>query len=149
MILDRVNRQTFLDRLQTLTPDSQRQWGSLTVTGMIRHLRRAFEVSLDEVPIPDNGNVLTKTIVKWVSLYLPIPIPRGKIKLPDVFTPDPEGDFEKELQALIVKYDEFVSALVSEPERKALSILFGEMTLTEWSYLHGSHWNHHLKQFGV
>ncbi len=149
MKLDRASRDVFLNRLHCLTPESERQWGSLTVAGMVRHLRRAFEVSLNEVTVPDNGNWLTKTVVKWMSLYLPIPIPRGKIKLPEVFTPEPEEDFESEVRALIEKYDDFVNALEKDPHQKALSILFGEMTLSEWSYLHGPHWDHHLKQFGV
>jgi hypothetical protein len=149
MRLHRENREHFLTRLDTLTPDSQRQWGALSVTGMIRHLNRTFEISLGEVTVPDKGNFLTKTVGKWASLYLPIPIPRGMIKLPDVFTPNPEGDFESEKRALLDKLDEFLDRLERDPERKGLSILFGWMTLEEWSYLHGSHWNHHLKQFGA
>ncbi len=149
MKLNRENQTHFLTRLQTLRPESQRRWGSLTVTGMIRHLRRTFEISLNEVTVPDKGNLLTKTVGKWASLYLPIPIPRGRIKLPDVFTPEPEGDFESEREALLEKLDAFIETLEKEPGRKGLSILFGWMTLSEWSRLHGAHWNHHLKQFGV
>ena len=149
MKLDRSNRERFRTRLQSLTPESKGRWGSLTVTGMVRHLRRAFEISLGEVSVPDKGNFLTKTWVKWISLYLPLPIPRGRIRLPDVFTPDPEGDLEQEIRALIEKYDAFVTALEEDPGRREMSILFGGMTLAEWSRLHGSHWDHHLKQFGV
>ncbi|MCB9784358.1 MAG: hypothetical protein H6751_15455 [Candidatus Omnitrophica bacterium] len=45
--------------------------------------------------------------------------------------------------------DEYLEVLEKEPERIGLSIYFGKMTMTEWSRLHGAHWHHHLKQFGV
>ena len=149
MKLDRPNRQHFVNRLQSLTPASERRFGSLTVTGMLRHLNRTFEICLEEVGVPDRGNVLTKTIGKWVSIYLPIPIPPGRIKMPDVFTPEPEQEFETEREALIKKLDEYLEVLEKEPDRTGLSIYFGKMTMPEWSRLHGAHWHHHLKQFGV
>ena len=149
MKLESATRDQFLGRLNSLTPESERRFGSLTVTQMIRHLYRTFEMTLEEVDVPDNGNLLTKTVGKWASIYLPIPIPPGKIKMPDIFTPEPEYDFEGEREALIGKLDQYLEVLEKEPNRTGLSILFGNMTMTEWSRLHGAHWHHHLKQFGA
>jgi len=149
MKLEAASRDHFLTRLNALTPQSERQFGSLTITGMLRHLRRTFEMTLEEIEVPDNGNLLTKTVGKWATIYLPIPIPPGKIKMPDIFTPEPDFDFEGEHEALIAKLDQYLEVLEKDPNRTGLSILFGHMTMTEWSRLHGAHWDHHLKQFGV
>lgn len=149
MKLDRTTRDQFIERLMTLTPKSGRKWGTLTVTGMVRHLHRSFEVSLGEVEVPDWGNFLTKTVGKWFVLNVPLPIPRGRIKAPDVFVPEDSGDLDTERRVLIEKLDEYLDALEREPNRSAAGFIFGPMTLVEWSRLHGGHWDHHLKQFGV
>lgn len=149
MKLDRTTKDQFVQRLMALTSESRRLWGSLTVTGMVRHLHRSFEVSLGEVEVPDWGNFLTKTVGKWFVLNIPLPIPRGRIKAPDVFVPEDSGDLDAERKALVDKLDEYLEALERTPDRSAAGFIFGPMTLAEWSRLHGGHWDHHLRQFGV
>jgi hypothetical protein len=142
------SKPLFVRRINAVTPASQRQFGSLEPVGMIRHLRLAMELSLGEANIPDTSNIFGRTIGRYVAFHL-IPWPKGKIKAPPAFTPPPEKDFDTERVLLNASIDRFIATLNREPQKVVSHPVFGAMTMTYWTRVHGKHFDHHLKQFGV
>lgn len=135
-------------RLEKLTAESQRRWGTLDAPAMLRHLRRVCELSLGTEPIEDQSNLFTRTVLRFLALYV-IPWPKGKIKAPDHFTPPAEGDVAAEFAKLKAELQRFAEAAEREPGRIRNHPFFGPLTLATWSRVHGLHIDHHCKQFGV
>ncbi len=78
-----VNRQTmprYNARIQELSADSKGLWGELNATRMIAHLRRMFEISLEEYPVEDRSNWFTRSVARWYAFQVPVPWPKGKLK---------------------------------------------------------------------
>lgn len=144
--LDRDHLKTHCDRLRRIESTDPAKWGSLTPVGMICHLRTSVEISLGQCESEDASNLFTRTVLKWVALHMPWP--KGKVKAPDSLTPPPEEDLRGERERLLIRVEEFLTALESEPNRRAQHPAFGSIPLSQWALFHGLHFNHHLNQFG-
>ena len=70
--LTRDECDTLIRRLRSVRPDTERQWGRMTAHQMVCHLADVCRMAIGEVPVRDTSNALTRTIVKWVALYLPL-----------------------------------------------------------------------------
>jgi hypothetical protein len=155
------NKSTFEDfnaRLNNVSADSERQWGTLDATAMLRHLRFVFEASLGEVDThgqaapglgwvpktPGVRDLMFLISFKWFTDW-----PKGKLKAPKEWTPPSEQPFDEEGKQLLQKMEQFVDELAATPDKRTFSPLLGYIPLTKWSVVHGAHMNHHLKQFGV
>jgi hypothetical protein len=148
VFLKETDCASFIARINAVKADSSRQFGSLDATAMLCHLRRGVEISLGEVHLPDTGNFFTRTIGRFLVFYV-VPWPKGKIKAPPAFTPVPENNFEAERELLRQAIDRFIKVAEREPEKVVSHPVFGPMTMTYWCRVHGKHFDHHLKQFGV
>ena len=89
--LDAQSLPDFQKRLQTLTADDRPAWGTITPTGLMRHLIKAFRASLGDVTITDQSSWLSRTITRWIVLYMPIRWPKG-IKAPKGAVDQPDAD---------------------------------------------------------
>ena len=136
-------------RLNHLRPDAVRKWGALTVTDMMRHLTHTLDLTIGTEQFPSLATFKTRYIIRYLALYLAPRWPRGKVKLPDSFTPTAAGDFEAERTELVAAMGRFVEAAEREPGRKVSHPLFGPFTLRQWQRFHGRHVDHHLSQFGA
>lgn len=140
--------EIFKNRVNQLTADSPRKWGTMSAAAMLRHLRHLLELSLSEVEVKDQSNVFTKYVVRPIAFHVLPDWPKGKIKAPDHLTPKAE-DFDQERQKLIAAFDRFVDAVSKSPDKMALHPLFGSYPIHYWAFLHGRHFEHHFRQFGV
>ena len=136
-------------RIQALGADSKGLWGELDATRMIAHLRRAIEISLEEVPVEDRSNWFTRSVVRWYAFRAPVPWPKGKLKAIPVFLPDDARDFELERQALLDAMDQFTQWEEDRPDTRTAHPFFGPLRLGYWSIVHGRHFDFHLRQFRV
>ena len=148
MRLTDSTKSVFCARLNALTPQSQPQFGKLNTAGMVVHMRIVLELSLGEIVEPDHSTFFSRTVVRFL-VYNVVPWPKGKVKVPEQFTPPPRGDLDAERRALLATIGRFLAAEQREPGRKTLHPMFGPMTLNYWQKAHGMHFDHHLKQFGV
>ena len=77
------NRQDFnaiRSRIESLTADDQRLWGSMTVGGMVCHLSDAFKVAAGEKPTAKaRFGVIPGPVMKWMALRAPVKWPRHAI----------------------------------------------------------------------
>jgi len=139
-----------MDRINRITPETQLLWGSMSSARMLRHLRLAFEASLGEVVVEDRSNFFTRNILAFIVFHLWTNWPKGKIKVPDSLTPEPDGDLDSERRKLIEAGDRFLDALEEDPNRLGgAHPMFGRQRISSWSLMHGVHMDHHLRQFGV
>lgn len=145
--LDRETAAAYAGRFEALSPEAAPQWGTMSPVQMVAHLRRTVEISLGEHAVPDQSNVLTRTLGRWIAFHLMPRWPGGVIKAPAGYSAEPGGDLDAERWALRDAIDRFTDAAEREPNRTALSPLFGPMPLRYWRRVHGMHFEHHLRQF--
>ncbi len=139
-----------LARIERLRPDSPRQWGKMTAAQMICHLSDSFHAKLGGRPATMADNVLTRTVMKWIALELPLPWPHGVKTMPEndqLMGGTPPEEFEKDRRKLLDLIKRF-TAPMKEAEMQPHPY-FGPMTDAEWMRWGYLHCDHHLRQFGV
>ena len=150
-----LNPQTcgaYAERLGRISEQTPRRFGKMSAAELMAHLRRTFEISMGEQEAPFVGNWLTRTrLMKWFVIDSPMPWPKGRIKAPKSFSPEPEGDLEAERQRALEAMERFVErAATAGPDAMGgQSPLLGRMPWRRWSKLHARHVEHHCQQFGV
>ena len=72
-----------LRRIRSLSGESPRQWGKMTVNQMVCHLTDGFQMGTGERPVKEVSSLWSRTGMKWVALYLPLPWPKGVPTLPE------------------------------------------------------------------
>ena len=147
--LNRENLPIYEQRFQGLQPDSERFFGTMDTIQMLRHMRNFVEVSLGLVVVDDNSKLVWRHILYFLSVHVVTTWPGGRLKQPDFWTPPPEHDFDEERRLLIARLLQFVEKLESEPSTVAVCLDLGPMAMKRWSRVHGVHFNHHFRQFGV
>ncbi len=139
----------YVNRMSGLTVDSERKFGTMDSTKMLRHMRLSYETAIGETdfeikPIPVLSPILLYVFSNVLKVW-----PGGKIKAPGFWSPPAEGAFDEELKLITEAQSRFLEKLESSPDEVNAHPIFGKMTVQQWSRLLGPHLNHHLRQFGV
>lgn len=137
-------------RLQSVQPDSARQWGKMNAHQMVMHLCDAFRNVMGERPTNWRGNWFTKHVLKFIALQVPLQWPHGVKTSPEAdqeIGGTPPAEFARDLADCEMLFRRFVASqkdfqFVRHP-------MFGEMTEAEWMRWGYLHCDHHLRQFGV
>jgi DinB superfamily len=144
------NEEEILSRLENIHPTSLRRWGKMTAHQMIRHLNDGFELYMGRLSVRDPGFPYPSRILKFGSLWVPIPWLRGFRTPPEI---DQEGkslapdEFERDVDELKRLVKEF-SRTAKDFQRPSHPYL-GKMSEAEWKRLGYLHTDHHLRQFGA
>lgn len=138
----------FKNRFNALRADTPRKWGKLSPQDMILHLCGVAELSLGDRSAKKIGNIFTYTIGKYLIFYV-LPWPKGKIKVPEEWTPASQSTLEAERAKLFALMERFVDRAAKEPNTTMSHPMFGDCKFKLWQRIHGKHFNHHLTQFGV
>lgn len=143
-ILVEQDRRALLARFHRLTPQHHPLWGGLGAKKMVCHLGDQLAVALGDIPSEPKGGLLTKTVAKWLVLYVPFPAPKGKINtVPEMLATEP-SDWEEDT----ARFESLLSRLV-DAKKVAPHSVFGRLTHSQWGTLAAKHIDHHLRQFGV
>lgn len=148
-ILQAESRAAILKRLSTLSPSSNRLWGTMTAQQMLCHVTDQLRMALGEVPAPRRGSFLHRTLIKKLIL-LGIPAPKGKIKTVPELDQKKSGTqpttFDGDRDALQHSIEKFITM-----QESALTphSMFGTLTKQEWGRLIYIHLQHHFQQFGI
>jgi len=148
----RLTRETwpeFRARIESLTANAPRKFGSMDAHQMLRHMRNVHETALEEVSYPDHYIPVVSKAILFLSTRVMKTWPHGKIKAPDFWTPQVDGSFDEEREKLIACVERFLDRLDAQPDKIVRNPFFGNMSLRAWSLLNGIHFHHHLRQFGV
>ena len=139
-------RMEFRLRVQGITENAARQWGTMSVGQMLHHLNLACGSSLGFFSLPDESYFVSRSIFKWILVDWFSEQPVG-LRLPAGFkVPHEEQfDFKHEQQQLLVILDR-ASRMRSELDWQA-HCMFGSMTPREWGKLLLIHADYHLRQF--
>ena len=142
-LLDSADREALLQRVRRLQPSSQPRWGSFTAPRMVCHLVDSLRVGLGELPAKRVDTFASRTLVKWLVIHSPMPVPRGKIKTaPEMLTSGP-ATWAKDLATL----EELIGRM-GTTSTSAIHPAFGPLTHGGWCKLTWKHMDHHLRQFG-
>ena len=128
-LFDPVVKQQIIDRINTLTPATQRLWGKMDVAQMLAHCQMPLGVAV---------RLVKKKLFNDQPFKQNLPTDKS-FKMTD------PKDFEKEKQGLLQMIRGFSEeSMTNEPHP-----FFGRMTNTEWSKGTWKHLDHHLRQFGA
>jgi hypothetical protein len=136
-------------RMRTLTPTSERQWGTMSSHEMICHLSDALRHPLGDRPAElPKPSCLRHTLLKWLVLWGIPQYPKGA-QTRAYFDPKREGtkpeEFARDLQTL----DQLTMRFVAEAPRISIQhTRFGPMRAKDWLRWWWMHTDHHLRQFG-
>jgi hypothetical protein len=149
-LADAGGKGEILARVRALRPESGRRWGRMTAHRMVCHLIDGNRMALGDLVVAAPAARVPRAIVKWVSLYTPVPWPAGIPTNPEL---DQEaggtrpGDFSGDVATLVATVERLTARegrgdWPRHPDFGAMS----EGDWLRWGYLH---MNHHLRQFGL
>ena len=147
-LLNDRDRNEILLRLGNVHPDSLPRWGSMSGHEMICHLSDSFGAALGKKYVRPATNLFTRTVLKTVALWVPIPWMHG-------FRTRPEMDqrqggtqpveFASDVERLRTLFDQFCDS----GREFAPHPILGQLSRTERMRHAYLHMDHHLRQFGV
>lgn len=144
-LFDPAVKQETIERINKLTPQSQRQWGKMDVAQMLAHLQLPIQVAYGTHTV--QANWLMKLILPLFkkTMYNEKPWKKGLPTDKSYIMTGKARDFEiekKQLIDLINQFDE--NKIVNERHP-----VFGKFTKEQCSMSNWKHLDHHLRQFGV
>ena len=147
-LADPAVHQQLRSRIERLTADAPRQWGSMNPHQMMCHLTDSFRLTMSEKDAGQIQNWFSRNIIKVVALYAPMAWPKGVDTRPEMdqkFGGTPPVQFEADKQLLLQYYDRFSrnpKDFIPPPHP-----IFGSMTANQWDRWAYLHMDHHLRQF--
>lgn len=140
--------ENVIGRINRLQPDTQPQWGKMSVAQMLAHCNVTYEMLYENKhPKP---NALMKLILKAFvkkAVTGPTPYKRNSRTAPAFLITDTRN-FEAERTRLI-DYIERTQQLGEHHFDQKESHSFGALSKDEWNTMFYKHVDHHLQQFGV
>lgn len=148
-VFDAKEAQKYIDRINQLTPETQRKWGKMSVSQVLAHLNVAYSMAFE----PEKHKKPSFIAKFLLSRFVKPKITREhtyKQNLPTspAFIISDERDFEEEKKKLIGNIQR-VQQLGSEAFEGKKHINFGKIDAQGWNNMFANHLNHHLSQFGV
>ncbi|MCF6132928.1 DUF1569 domain-containing protein [Flavobacterium wongokense] len=146
-IYNKADNEIIISRINKLTPESQGQWGKMTVDQMLSHCQAPMDFAFGKTPM--KANFLMQLLGKMIKGKM-LKSKEFKKNSPTApaFIRTEKYDFEDTKNGLIERINYF-SDLGQGAIKTTKHPFFGEMTYDEWSQLHTMHLDHHLRQFGV
>ena len=148
--LDSSTIKDLLDRIQRLRPETRALWGRMNAHQMVCHLDDSFGLAMGVKTASEEITFLSRTLIKWGALYVPLTWPKGVPTRPEMdqmVSGTRPVEFARDKAAL----SETIERFGAQPANFQFSRhpVFGELTPRQWmrwGYLHA---DHHLRQFGV
>lgn len=144
-----TKHDSLIERLHQLRPDSQRKWGSMSINQMLTHVADQIRICLGELPSKPRGSWLTRKIVGWIAVNIPLQMPKNMRTIAEL---DPNKkymtkptDFNQDFDTLLAVYQR----MLNWPESHHFEHpVFGVLSKKEVIKLTNIHLDHHLRQFG-
>ena len=146
-MFDSADREAILGRLETLRPDSQRQWGKMNPAQALCHCAIAMVACTGHRPMKQKliGKILMPFFKK--SLLGEKPWSRNSPTDPSFIVAD-EHELNAERARLKGLIQEFVDRGPAAAGNETHAF-FGKLTGQQWGEVMYKHLDHHLQQFGV
>ena len=148
-VFDAQDAQEYINRINNLTPETQRKWGKMSVDQVLAHLNVAYDLTFTPEKFPKPNFIAKFLLSKFVKPKITNEIPyKQSLPTSPVFIIADERNFEEEKAKLIGNIQR-VQQLGREAFEGKENINFGKMTAQCWNNMFAKHLNHHLDQFGV
>ncbi len=146
-IFDKETHDELHERLGSLTPDAERQWGKMIPSQMMEHTARALEMATGQKPMQQ---LFLGKAIGWIfkgGFLGERPMPKNAPTGPTLkIVDDPNFDATRErLKALITDFHN----LGESGADGNIHGFFGPLTGKQWGETQYKHVDHHLRQFGV
>lgn len=140
------DNQDLINRINQLSPQSNRQWGKMTVDQMMSHCIAPIDIAFGNTQLKANFLFqLLGRLIKKKIINAPV-FGKNSPTAPDFIRKD-KYDFDKTKSELIEKVKMFQDGTkVIKTNRHPF---FGPMSSQDWDNLQWKHLDHHLRQFGV
>ena len=135
--------EQIVQRINDLPIDANPEWGNLTAPKLVAHLIDSMRFAKGEKDLEIKLSILPKWLLKWLTIYSPMPWPKG-IKVPEAFFEHDPREFAEDKKKLIQLIDEYLALPESHTTDHPL---FGKMSKKDWDHLKLRHFKHHFKQF--
>ena len=148
-VFDAKDAQEYINRINNLTPETQRKWGKMSVDQVLAHLNVAYDLTFTSEKFPKPSFIAKFLLSRFVKPKITNEIPyKQSLPTSPVFIIADERNFEEEKAKLIGNIQR-VQQLGREAFEGKENINFGKMTAQCWNNMFAKHLNHHLEQFGV
>ena len=148
-VFDAKDAQEYINRINNLTPETQRKWGKMSVNQVLAHLNVAYDLTFTPEKFPKPSFIAKFLLSRFVKPKITNEIPyKQSLPTSPVFIIADERNFEEEKAKLIGNIQR-VQQLGREAFEGKENINFGKMTAQCWNNMFAKHLNHHLEQFGV
>jgi hypothetical protein len=143
------DRDELIQRLRRLRPDSVRRWGRMSAHQMVCHLNDSLLLATGQRAVSHAITLPSRTIIKWIALYLPLRWPPGILTRPEV-DQEAGGTRPAAFRADVARQEALMEEVIAQRGKLHGSVhpIFGGMSeraWLRWAYLHT---DHHLRQFG-
>lgn len=150
-LFDPIQVDEIKQRILRLYPESERQWGNMTLSQTLAHCTSGMEMAMGIIN-PKRAsfpaNILGR-LIKPLVFGDDKPMRRNSPSSPELFPADlTQCDFEGERAQLIAAVDSFATkgaACCSQHPHP----FFGPLKPQQWAILMYKHVDHHLRQFGA
>ncbi len=146
-IFDKPTREELIDRINSLSENSNAQWGKMNVSEMVRHCTLWDEMALGKTKLKQAfigrlfGKIALKSMTKDEK-----PVQRNMGTLPQLIVTETSGDLELLKKQWITSLEEYSHL---NDNHKFVHSFFGEVNKKQTGLLAYKHTDHHLRQFGV
>ena len=148
-VFDAKDAQEYINRINNLTPETQRKWGKMSVDQVLAHLNVAYDLTFTPEKFPKPSFIAKFLLSRFVKPKITNEIPyKQSLPTSPTFIIADERNFEEEKAKLIGNIQR-VQQLGKEAFEGKENINFGKMTAQCWNNMFAKHLNHHLEQFGV
>ena len=148
-VFDAQDAQEYINRINNLTPETQRKWRKMSVDQVLAHLNVAYDLTFTPEKFPKPNFIAKFLLSRFVKPKITNEIPyKQSLPTSPVFIIADERNFEEEKAKLIGNIQR-VQQLGREAFEGKENINFGKMTAQCWNNMFAKHLNHHLDQFGV
>lgn len=146
-LFNQADVTTLIERIEKLTPDSQRQWGKMNVAQMLAHSNKSIETAMgmDRMKRVFIGRIIGGLLKKTVLGPSPF---RKNSPTDNSYKFPPDVDFHEHKTKTIASLKKFLEGGASKCTTHPHPF-FGHFTPEQWAVFQWKHLDHHLRQFGV
>jgi Protein of unknown function (DUF1569) len=138
-------------RILQLRPESERQWGSMSVAQTLAHCTSGVEMAMGLIeakraPFPAN---ILGPLIKPLVFRDDKPMRRNSPSSPELFSAEPaQCELHRERSRLIAAIDSFATQGAAGCSQYPHPF-FGRLNPQQWAILMYKHLDHHLRQFSA
>jgi hypothetical protein len=146
-LFDKETEQEVINRINSLTPESQKQWGKMQVDQMLAHCSASFRVAVGETNPPRIflGRIIGSMLKS--EAYSDKAMPKNSPTDKSFIIAD-RRNFEEEKAKLLALVRQFSEGGVAKCTTHPHSF-FGSLTAEQWGMNMYKHIDHHLMQFSA